>query len=325
MLYGRSGSAALLEHPGHDGDVRCARRARRGGSRTARPAARRTARAREPGSPKSRANASGRTHQVGSGGEGRRSGRAPPVGSRVERRRRAARPPPAARARGVVGSGRHASQPAMRHVGQWQTRAVVTPGVRSRRPRPGAGRAPRTAPTRPPSSSVTGPCSSTSSPRSPTSTEVVVVGDEVPTTRPVTFTREDPTGGGPAAGAARRPRSVRAASRPSWSCSPSTCPWSPRDIVGGSSSPSEYDGAALVDPSGRVQYLCAAYRWPRSTGPGPVVEDEHGLSMRRPGLAASGLSRSPTSGDETRDLDTWDDLVELRARLGERGRAGPES
>ena len=29
---------------------------------------------------------------------------------------------------------------------------------------------------------------------------VVVVGDPVPTTRPVTFTREDPHGGGPAAG-----------------------------------------------------------------------------------------------------------------------------
>ncbi|MFL6171442.1 MAG: molybdenum cofactor guanylyltransferase, partial [Marmoricola sp.] len=30
--------------------------------------------------------------------------------------------------------------------------------------------------------------------------EVVVVGEAVPTTRPVTFTREDPAGGGPAAG-----------------------------------------------------------------------------------------------------------------------------
>ena len=30
--------------------------------------------------------------------------------------------------------------------------------------------------------------------------EVVVVGEPVPTSRPVTFTREDPAGGGPAAG-----------------------------------------------------------------------------------------------------------------------------
>ncbi|MGZ4699436.1 MAG: molybdenum cofactor guanylyltransferase, partial [Oryzihumus sp.] len=30
--------------------------------------------------------------------------------------------------------------------------------------------------------------------------EVVVVGTEVPTSRPVTWTREDPAGGGPAAG-----------------------------------------------------------------------------------------------------------------------------
>ena len=33
-----------------------------------------------------------------------------------------------------------------------------------------------------------------------TAVEVVVVGDPVPTTRPVTFTVEDPRGGGPAAG-----------------------------------------------------------------------------------------------------------------------------
>ena len=54
--------------------------------------------------------------------------------------------------------------------------------------------------------------------------EVVVVGDPVPTTRPVTFTRESPRYGGPVAALLTgRDALVRGARRPS-ACSRSTCP-----------------------------------------------------------------------------------------------------
>lgn len=160
--------------------------------------------------------------------------------------------------------------------------------------------------------------------------EIVVVGTEVPTSRPVTFTREDPAGGGPAAAllaglqallrspSARTTRLVVVLAVDM----PLVTAASVRRLVeaaaddGADDGPD--DGAVMVDDEGQVQYLCAAYsvaaleQAQRASGEGAG----HGLSMRR---LVDGLRLTRVAGEagETRDLDTWEDLVALRETFEE--------
>jgi molybdopterin-guanine dinucleotide biosynthesis protein A len=140
---------------------------------------------------------------------------------------------------------------------------------------------------------------------------VVVVGERRPTTRQVSWTREDPPGGGPAAGllagvdalgsehdlvcalAVDMPR-VEAATVTRL-----------RDAVG------DHDGAVLVDADGRRQPLAAVYRRTalERVRP-PSREDERGLPLRRL-LRDLALVEVAARGDEARDVDTWTDLREL--------------
>lgn len=153
-----------------------------------------------------------------------------------------------------------------------------------------------------------------------TAVEVVVVGEAVPTTRPVTFTREDPRGGGPAAGllagvdAFYRPcdlLQVLAVDMPR--VTPGTFA-----RLAGALTPA-YDGAVLVDGDARRQPLCGVYRWSALQRVRPERhEDEHGLSVRRL-LAPLALAEVAAVGDEALDVDTWGDLLALR----ERGTGGP--
>jgi molybdopterin-guanine dinucleotide biosynthesis protein A len=145
--------------------------------------------------------------------------------------------------------------------------------------------------------------------------EVVVVGEQVPTTRPVTFTREDPAGGGPAAGLlaglrafARRPDLlvVLAVDMPLVTSA----------TIRRLTEAEGRDGAVLVDQDGKLQYLCAAYGTEALDRVRPSYEDEHGLSMRDL-VADLDLEQVPAFGPETRDLDTWDDLLALRETFGD--------
>ena len=155
--------------------------------------------------------------------------------------------------------------------------------------------------------------------------EVVVVGPEVPTSRPVTFAREDPAGGGPAAGLLAGVR--RFARTPTWVVVLAVdMPLVSRDTVRRLTDAVRDDGAVLVDSSGQRQTLCAAYSLAaleQAAGEGTG----HGLSMRRL-VAGLRLAEVAAAAEETRDLDTWEDLVALREALG-RGGAGraaaPES
>ena len=147
--------------------------------------------------------------------------------------------------------------------------------------------------------------------------EVVVVGAEMPTSRPVTFTREDPAGGGPAAGLLAGLRSL--ARTPTWVVVLAVdMPLVTRDTVRRLAAAVRDDGAVLVDRSGQVQYLCAAYsvaaldRAAKASG----SDTGHGLAMRRL-VADLRLAEVAALGDETRDLDTWADLADLRDTLGE--------
>ena len=164
-----------------------------------------------------------------------------------------------------------------------------------------------------------------------TAVEVVVVGEQVPTSRPVTWTREEPAGGGPAAGllagldrflhepdlvavlAVDMPRvtpgtfarleaalaaDVRLAPDPSVDLKPAdTAP---------------YDGALLVDADGRRQPLCAmfvadALRRARPTN----TETEHGLSVHQL-ISGLRLREVPAAPGDAVDVDTWRDLLWLR-------------
>jgi molybdopterin-guanine dinucleotide biosynthesis protein A len=140
--------------------------------------------------------------------------------------------------------------------------------------------------------------------------EVVVVGPEVPTSRPVTFRREDPPGGGPAAavaaglsGFARRTGVVVVLAVDMPRVTGATV----ARLLAAASPGS--DGAVLVDAAGRVQPLCAAYRTEALARALP--ESAEGLSMRRL-VAPLSLVEVPAHGAEADDVDTWEDVLRLR-------------
>jgi molybdopterin-guanine dinucleotide biosynthesis protein A len=137
--------------------------------------------------------------------------------------------------------------------------------------------------------------------------EVVVVGPEVPTSRPVTFVREDPPLGGPGAGLyagvdalARTPGAlvVLAVDMPRVDAG------TVRRLLEAASG---HDGAFLVDADGRRQLAGAL---------DPVAlarvrpADTHGLPVHRL-LAALDLAPVAAVGEEARDVDTWADLRDL--------------
>ena len=147
--------------------------------------------------------------------------------------------------------------------------------------------------------------------------EVVVVGDEVPTSRPVTFTREDPAGGGPAAGLlaglrrfARTPADVVVLAVDMPLVTPATV----RRLLDAAQ---HRDGAVLVDPGGRLQYLCAAYAVAALERARDLTGHDggHGLPVRDL-VSTLDLAEVAAVGEESRDLDTWGDLAALRERFG---------
>ena len=149
--------------------------------------------------------------------------------------------------------------------------------------------------------------------------EIVVVGSDVPTSRPVTFTREDPAGGGPVAGLlaglrafARRPDRVVVLAVDMPMVSPDTV----RRLLAAAEQDGAEDGAVLVDDAGRDQYLCAAYSV-RAVQEADVDPSGHGVAMRAL-VGTLRLGHVPAVGDEAKDLDTWEDLARFREAFGHR-------
>lgn len=144
--------------------------------------------------------------------------------------------------------------------------------------------------------------------------EVVVVGPQVPTSRPVTWTREDPPLGGPAAGIlAGLDRFLRV---PDLLCvlavdMPRVNAGTVARLTWAVEDDPELDGAVLVDGEGHRQMLAAVYRTSSLIVARPENrEHEHGLSVRRlVGLLR--LGEVPVVGREAEDIDSWKDLRDL--------------
>jgi molybdopterin-guanine dinucleotide biosynthesis protein A len=139
--------------------------------------------------------------------------------------------------------------------------------------------------------------------------EVVVVGDPVPTTRPVTFTRESPRYGGPVAALLtgrdallRRPRTLGVLAVDMPAVGPETFRRLLRAAVG-------HDGAFLTDADGRRQ-LAGVLDCRRLDAVRPDHELQHGMALHRL-LAGLDLVHVPPEADEGRDVDSWADLRDL--------------
>lgn len=139
--------------------------------------------------------------------------------------------------------------------------------------------------------------------------EVVVVGDPVPTERPVTFVREDPRHGGPVAAllTGRDALLRRTATLAVLAVDmPHVTPWTVRRLHEAAAG---RDGAALHDPDGRRQ-LAMVLDLARLDAVRPDHEQQHGAALHRL-LAPLDLAAVVAEGREHRDLDTWADLRDL--------------
>jgi molybdopterin-guanine dinucleotide biosynthesis protein A len=141
--------------------------------------------------------------------------------------------------------------------------------------------------------------------------DVVVVGPDVPTERPVTFRREDPPGGGPAAavvagltGFVRLPERVAVLAVDMPRVRPATI----RRLADAAATA---DGAVLVD-DGRRQHLCGVYDAALLVAAG--AGDTHGLAVHEL-LRTFDLVEVAAEGAEARDIDTWDDVRAWREEL----------
>ena len=148
---------------------------------------------------------------------------------------------------------------------------------------------------------------------------VVCVGPARPTARQVSWCREDPPGSGPVAGLAA-----------GLGATPGACdtvlvlaadlvfvaPAVPALVSALSADPGA-DSAALVDTSGRLNHLAAAWRRPALLAALSAVGNTAGAPMRALGASARVVPVPDPSG-WGRDCDTWDDVEAVRTTHEER-------
>lgn len=143
---------------------------------------------------------------------------------------------------------------------------------------------------------------------------IVAVGPPRLTARDVTWCREEPVGGGPVAAIGA---GLAQTSAPVVLVLAADLPWiAPAVPLLRAALPAN-GVALLVDPSGRVNHLAAAWRRDSLVAALAAVGDPHGAAVRS--LVASGPQvLVPDIGGWGRDCDTWDDLAEARAQDGDR-------
>jgi molybdopterin-guanine dinucleotide biosynthesis protein A len=136
--------------------------------------------------------------------------------------------------------------------------------------------------------------------------EVVVVGPEVATSRPVTFTRETPPGGGPLAGVAAGIAALASDHDRVVVLAVDMPHVVPATVTRLRTAAEGADAAWLVDAGGRRQ-LAGVVR-PSLV---PPVAEVTGAPMRM--LMTAGRVRDVAAlGQEADDVDSWDDVARLR-------------
>ena len=144
--------------------------------------------------------------------------------------------------------------------------------------------------------------------------EVVVVGPQVLTSRPVTWTQEDPVDGGPAAGLLAGLDALLVA--PELVCvlavdMPRVTPSTVSRLLAVVRE-DDAEAAVLVDEEGSRALLAGIYRFSALMRARPAEhEEEHALPMHSL-VSTLRLSGVAAVGGEDRDVDTWKDLEELR-------------
>jgi molybdopterin-guanine dinucleotide biosynthesis protein A len=139
--------------------------------------------------------------------------------------------------------------------------------------------------------------------------QVVVVGAEVPTRRPVTFTRESPAYGGPAAGMLTGRDALRAPATTLGVLAVDMPRVTAATFARLRAAARGRDGAFLVGPDGRRQ-LAAVLDVAALDAVRPPRDRQHGLPLHRL-VAGLDLAEVLGEGAEARDVDTWADLRDL--------------
>lgn len=140
--------------------------------------------------------------------------------------------------------------------------------------------------------------------------EVVVVGEQVPTERPVSFVLESPRWGGPVAALLTGCDLLLRQTRVVVVVAVDMPNLTHRTIRRLTAAVAGHDGAVLVGPDGRRQ-LALALRRDRLDAVRPDLEGQHGMPVRTL-LADLDLSEVSALDEEHRDVDTWADLRDLR-------------
>lgn len=142
--------------------------------------------------------------------------------------------------------------------------------------------------------------------------EVVVVGNQVSTQRPVTFVLESPRYGGPVAALATG-YDVLLGGFPTVAVlavdMPGLAPDTFRRLHAATEAASDADGAVLVGPDGRRQ-LTLVLTTDAFDRERPGLEEQHGMALHAL-LDRLTLVDVPAVGEEHRDVDTWADLRDL--------------
>jgi molybdopterin-guanine dinucleotide biosynthesis protein A len=147
----------------------------------------------------------------------------------------------------------------------------------------------------------------------PTAARVVVVGPEQPVDREVVFCREHPVGGGPVAAiAAGLPHVAADVVIVLAADLPFVAPAIPRLLA----ALPPAGAALLVDPAGRVNHLAAAWRRTTLELALAAVGDPVGAPAR---ALIEHVPHVLVTDEEGwgRDVDTWDDLAQLRSEREE--------
>jgi molybdopterin-guanine dinucleotide biosynthesis protein A len=143
--------------------------------------------------------------------------------------------------------------------------------------------------------------------------EVVVVGEQVFTERPVTFTVESPRYGGPVAALLTGCDALLRATPTVVVLAvdmPRLTAHTIRRLHDAMADAGACDGAVLVDPSGRRQLALVVDR-ARLDEVRPDHEAQHGMSLRDL-LTDLHLVEVGALDDEHRDVDTWRDLRDIQ-------------